>query len=173
MDIIEAIKSRRSVRKFSDKKIDSNKLITILDAIRFAPSAFNRQEWRFVIIKNSETTHKLVEEAKTQQFVAEAPVVVVAFAKSSGPIMSCGQPCYVIDVAIALDHLSLAALEYGVSTCWISGFNENRLKEIFDILDKVRVIALMLLGYPSEQVISEKKRLPLTELLKFEKWSDE
>ncbi|MDG6222236.1 MAG: nitroreductase family protein [Candidatus Bathyarchaeota archaeon] len=173
MDIIEAIKSRRSVRKFSDKKIDSNKLITILDAIRFAPSAFNRQEWRFIIIKNSETIHKLVEEAKTQPFVAEAPVVVVACAKSSGPIMSCGQPCYVIDVAIALDHLSLAALEYGVSSCWISVFNENRLKEIFDIPDKVRVIALMLLGYPSEQVISEKKRLPLTELLKFEKWSDE
>ncbi|WNZ29103.1 MAG: nitroreductase family protein [Candidatus Bathyarchaeota archaeon] len=173
MDIIEAIKSRRSVRKFSDKKIDRNKLITILDATRFAPSAFNRQEWRFIIIKNSETIHKLVEEAKTQPFVAEAPVVVVACAKSSGPIMSCGQPCYVIDVAIALDHLSLAALEYGVSSCWISVFNENKIKEIFDIPDKVRVIALMLLGYPSEQVISEKKRLPLTELLKFEKWSDD
>lgn len=173
MEIIEAIKSRTSVRKFSDKKIDSNTLITILDATRFAPSAFNRQEWRFVVVKDSENMLKMVEEAKTQPFVAEAPVVIVACAKSSGPIMSCGQPCYVIDVAIALDHLSLAALEYGVSSCWVSLFNENKVKEMFDIPDKVRVIALMLLGYPSEQVMSEKKRLPLTKFLKFEKWSDD
>jgi len=173
MDIIEAIKSRRSVRKFSDKKIDSDKLINILEATRFAPSAFNRQEWRFVVVKDSETIHKLVKEAKTLPFVAQSPVVIVACAKSSGPIMSCGQPCFVIDVAIALDHMSLAAMEYGVNSCWVSIFDENIVKKIFDIPEKVRVIALMLLGYPSEEIFSEKKRLPLVKLVKFEKWSDD
>lgn len=173
MDIIEAIKSRKSVRKFSDKKIDSDKLINILEATRFAPSAFNRQEWRFIVVKDPETIHKLVKEAKTLPFVAQAPVVIVACAKSSGPTMSCGQPCFVIDVAIALDHMSLAAMEYDVSSCWVSIFNENVVKKIFGVPEKVRVIALMLLGYPSEQIFSEKKRLPLIKLVKFEKWSDD
>ena len=64
-------------------------------------------------------------------------------------------------------------MEYGVSSCWVSIFNENSVKKIFGIPEKVRVIALMLLGYPSEQVFSEKKRLPLVKLVKFEKWLDD
>lgn len=170
MNVIEAVEFRRSVREFSDKKIESNKLVKILEAARLAPSAFNRQEWRFVLVKDSETIQKLVTEAKSPPFVSKAPVVIVACAKPNGPVMSCGQPCYVIDVAIALDHLSLAAVEYGIGSCWVSLFDETKVREMLGIPDEVRVIALMLLGYPLNPLQSKKRRLPLAQLVRFEKW---
>lgn len=172
MNTVEAIHARKSVRAFSDKQISDNVLNKILEATRFAPSAFNRQEWRLIIVKDSEKIQQLVIQAKTPPFVAKAPVVVVACANANGPIMGCGQPCFVIDVAIALDHLSLAAVEYGVGSCWISVFNGNKIKEIFSIPKEIRVIALMILGYPLKES-NTKKRLPLSQLMKFEKWSDD
>ena len=123
--------------------------------------------------KKPKKIQQLVTQAKAPPFVAKAPVVVVACAKSNGPIMACGQPCFIIDVAIALDHLSLAAVEYGVGSCWISVFDGNKTKEIFSIPKHIRVIALMILGYPLKQTTTEKHRLPLSQLMKFEKWSDD
>jgi nitroreductase len=170
LNVIDAVKFRRSVRDFSEKKLESNKLVKILEAARLAPSAFNRQEWRFVLVKDAETIKKLVTEAKSPPFVSKAPVVIVACAKSNGPVMSCGQPCYVIDVAIALDHLSLAAVEYGIGSCWVSLFDETKVREILRIPDEVRVIALMPLGYPLKPLPSDKKRLPLAQLVRFDIW---
>ena len=170
MDVIQAIKSRESVRSFLDKKVESEKLINILEAARLAPSFFNRQEWRFVIVRDSENKKKLVNYAKSPSYVAEAPIVIVACAKPAGSLTSSGQPSYVMDVAIALDHVTLAAVKYGLGSCWTSVFDEKRVKEILDIPEKIRVIALLPLGYPKNPSLSEKSRLPLAQLIKFEKW---
>lgn len=170
MDVFQAIKSRKSVRSFLDETVESEKLVKILEAARLAPSAFNRQEWRFVIVQDIDNKRKLVNYAKSPSFIAEAPVVIVACAKPNGPVMSCGQPCYIIDVAIALDHVSLAAVEYDLGSCWTSIFDEDKVKEILGIPKEIRVIALMPLGYPKDPSISEKRRLPLAQLIKFENW---
>jgi len=169
MNVMDAIKTRKSVRDYVDKPIEDEKLITVLEAGRLAPSASNRQEWRFVIVCDLEMRKKLAS-ASIQKFVGEAPAVIVACADTDGHIMKCGQPCYPIDVAIALDHMTLAAVELGLGTCWVGAFDEKRVKEILGIPEEIRVVELMAIGYASNPSPVEKKRFPLNTIVKYEHW---
>jgi nitroreductase len=170
MNVVEAIRKRRSVRSYLDKVIEEEKLNAVLEAGRLAPSASNRQEWRFVVVRDGEVRRKLGEAANEQSFVGEAPVVLAACAVTDGHVMSCGQLCYPIDVAIALDHISLAAVEQGLGTCWIGAFNEVKVKEILGIPEKIRVVELMPLGYPVTQAVEEKNRLSFSKIVKYDHW---
>ena len=170
MNVSEAIRKRSSVRSFLDKPIEENILHSVLEAGRLAPSAKNRQESRFIVVKDPKLRSKLAEAAKGQIFVGTAPVVLVACAFDDGYMMTCGQLSYPIDVAIALDHISLAAVEYGLGTCWIGAFYENKVKEILGIPKDVRVVELMPIGYPTNQCNKEKNRLPLNEIIKQDRW---
>jgi nitroreductase len=170
MNVLDAIKTRKSVRAYLDKPVEDEKLDTILKAARLAPSAANLQEWRFVVVRDSDKRKKLVEAAKGQTFVGEAPIVLVACAETDNHVMTCGQLCYPIDVAIALDHITLTAVELGLGTCWIGKFEEKKVKEILDIPEEIHVVELMPLGYPSDPSPVEKKRLPLEKIVKYEHW---
>jgi len=170
MDVMDAIKTRKSVRAYLDRPVEDEKLNAILEAARLAPSASNRQEWRFVIVREPKTRIKLAAAAGGQMFVEEAPVLIVACAETDGHVMRCGQPCYPIDVAIALDHMSLAAVELGLGSCWIGLFDEKKVKEILRIPDEIRVVELMSLGYPSDPATINKKRFPLDRIVRYERW---
>jgi len=170
MNVIDAIRTRKSVRAYVDQAVEEEKLNIVLEAGRLAPSASNRQEWRFVIVRELDTRKKLAEAAGSQAFVGEAPVVIVACADTDGHIMKCGQLCCPIDVAIALDHMTLAAVELGLGTCWIGMFEEKKVKKILDIPEKIRVVGLMPLGYPANPSAVEKKRLPFDRIVKYEHW---
>ena len=124
MNVMDAIKTRKSVRAYAYRPVEDDTLNRILEAARLAPSASNRQEWRFVIVREPEIRKKLARVAGDQEFVGDAPVVVIACADTDGHVMKCGHPCYLIDVAIALDHIALAATELGLGTCWIGNFDE-------------------------------------------------
>ena len=173
MTVRQAIRARRSVRAYQDKPIEQEKLDRILEAARLAPSASNRQEWRFVVVRDPDKRARLVEAASGQAFVGQAPVVIVACAKHDGRMMRCGQACYPIDVAIALEHIALQAVEEGLGTCWIGAFDEAAAKEICGIpeTDDVRVIELMPLGYPADSA-REKSRLAMDEIVMFEEWRE-
>jgi len=170
VDVIQAIKSRKSVRSFLDKKVESEKVTNILEMARLAPSFLNRQDWRFVIIRDVKTKDKLVNYAKSPSFVAESPIIIVGCGKTIEPITSSDQSSYIIDAVIALNQVTLAAVEYGLGSCWISIFDEKKVKEILDIPEEIKVIGLIALGYPKDQSVSEKRRIPLAQLIKFEKW---
>jgi nitroreductase len=170
MKVIDAMKTRKSVRAYLNTPIEKKKMNTILNAARLAPSASNRQEWRFIIVSDPKLRSKLAEAANRQSFVGEAPLIIVACAETDNHVMSCGQLCYPIDVAIALDHITLAAVEQGLGTCWIGAFDEQKVKEILSIPNKIRVVELMPIGYPSDPSISKKNRLSLNEIVKYEHW---
>lgn len=170
MNVIDAIQTRKSVRQFLNKPVEEDKLQLILSAGRLAPSASNRQEWRFVVIRDPEIRQRLAEAAREQYFIGEAPVVIVACAATDTHIMPCGLPCFSIDVAIALDHITLAAVEQGLGTCWIGAFNQDQVKHILGIPDEIRVVELMPLGYPADPTPIEKRRLPLTTIVHYEHW---
>ncbi len=169
MYVMEAIKQRRSIRNFANRPVEEEKLNLILEAARLSPSAANRQEWRFVIVRDKETRQKLMRAAKGQAFVGQAPVVVAACAETDNHVMTCGQLCYPIDVAIAIDHMTLKAVEEGLGTCWIGAFYENEVKKILGIPDDIRVVQLLTLGYP-EEVPPPRPRLSLGEIVHYEKW---
>ncbi len=170
MNIMEAIRTRKSVRAYLDRPVEDEKLCLVLEAARLAPSASNRQEWRFVIVREPETREKIAVVAGMQSFVAQAPVVIAACADTDEYVMRCGQMSYPIDVTIALDHLMLAAVEQGLGTCWIGKFDEKKVKEILGIPEKIRVVALLPLGYPVDPSAVAKDRLPLDQLVKYEYW---
>ncbi len=168
--VIEAIKLRKSVRSWEDRPIEEEKLAAVLEAARLAPSASNRQEWRFVVVREAATRKKLASAANNQAFVGEAPVVLACCAESDNHRMSCGQLCYPIDLAIAIDHIALAAVELGLGTCWIGAFQEDKVKALLGIPDEVRVVELLPLGYPADPSPKEKKRKPLDDLVHWDRW---
>ncbi|MFH1038608.1 MAG: nitroreductase family protein [PVC group bacterium] len=170
MDVYEAIRRRKSVRSFQKREVEEEVLNRLLEAARLAPSAKNFQEWRFVVVRDPETRGKLSQAARGQTFVAEAPVVLACCAETDGHVMTCGQLCYPIDVAIAVDHITLCAAAEGLGTCWIGAFFEDRAREILHIPPEVRIVALLPIGYPAAPDPVEKSRLPLAEIVKYERW---
>lgn len=171
MDVMEAIRTRRSVRSYEDRPVEEEKLAAVLEAGRLAPSAKNLQEWRFVVVRDAETRKKLMVAAKDQSFVGEAPVVIACCAETDNHVMSCGQLCYPIDVAISIDHMTLKAVEEGLGTCWVGAFHEDQAKAVLGIPDEVRVVELLALGYPKYGETGQpKSRMAMNEIVHWEKW---
>jgi len=171
MDVMEAIKRRCSVRSYQDRAVEKEKLGIILEAARLAPSANNRQEWRFIVVQDKNTRQRLMKAARNQTFVGQAPVVIACCAQTDNHAMTCGQLCYPIDVAIAIEHMALKATEEGLGTCWIGAFYEEQVKEILGIPKDIRVVELLALGYPDKPCPSHKDRLSLEEIVMYERWS--
>jgi nitroreductase len=169
MNVMEAIRTRRSIRCYLSKPVEDEKLQQVLEAGRLAPSSANRQEWRFVVVRDAEMRIKLMSAAKNQPFVGQAPVVIACCAQTDQHVMTCGEMCYSIDVAIAVDHMTLAAWELGLGTCWIGAFYADQVKEILGIPEEVPVVELLALGYP-ESVPSPTKRLSLEEIVHYDRW---
>ncbi len=172
MTVWEAIQKRFSVRQYQERSVESEKLDRVLEAARLAPSAGNRQEWRFVVVTDADMRRKMVPAANGQKFVGEAAVVIVACAVGTDHVMSCGQLSYPIDVAIALEHIALQATEEGLGTCWIGAFDEEKVKELLSIPESVRVVELMTLGYPAT-VAGLKSRLERDEIVMYGQWTAE
>jgi nitroreductase len=170
MDVMEAIKRRCSVRSYQDRAVEKEKLEIILEAARLAPSASNRQEWRFIVVQDRNTRQRLMKAAKNQAFVAQAPVVIVCCAETDNHAMTCGQLCYPIDMAIAIEHMVLKATEEDLGTCWIGAFYEDQVKEILGIPGDIRAVELLALGYPDKPCPSHKDRLALQEIVMYEGW---
>jgi len=173
MDIYEAIKQRTSVRAYSSKPVEDEKLIKILDAARLAPSGKNGQPWIFIVVKDEQMRKKLVPACKEQEFVAQAPVVIVACGKEELAYKKMGGywNSLPVDIGIALEHLMLAATAEGLGTCWIGAFFEEEVKKLMSIPDDVKVVALTPVGYPA----GEKKWRPrksLDEIVMYEKWQE-
>lgn len=170
MDVMDAIFARRSIRSFLPKSIEPEKLERVLDAGRQAPSASNQQPWRLVVVTDPLTRQRLAHAARDQKFVGDAPAVLVGCAITSDRIMTCGQHCYPIDLAICLTTISLAAVSQGLGTCWVGAFFENQVKEILGIPADVRVVELMPIGYPAENP-SAHPRKPMAEFAVINKWA--
>lgn len=171
MDVYEAIRTRYSVRKWQDRPVEEDKLRRILEAARMAPSAKNLQEWRFVVVTDPELRRRLVPAARDQAFIGEAPVVIVGCAVDTSKVMTCGLHSYIIDLAIAMDHITLAAVAEGLGTCWIGAFYEDKVKEVLGIPPEVRVVELMPLGYPADESAPAKRRKPYEEMVVRDRWA--
>jgi len=168
--VLEAIKKRQSVRSYQEKEIPEEILQQILEAGRLAPSASNRQGWKFIVVKDEHLKQKLVPVCRNQKFVGEASLVIVGCATNLEHIMPCGEHSYPIDLAIALDHMSLEAASLGLGTCWIGAFYQDQVKEILSVPKNIRIVALMSVGYPKE-LGSKTGRKPLSEIICYNKYT--
>lgn len=144
-DAIEAIMERRSVRKYKPQPIPKEHLMTILEAARQAPSAGNRQPWRFVVVRDPEVKRRLGEACNNQTWIADADVIIAGL---SVPAES--ERWHDKDVMIAMQNLIIAATALGYGTCWIGAFNHEKVKEVLGIPEDINVVALTPVGVPNE-----------------------
>jgi nitroreductase len=168
MEIYKAVKKRYSCRSYLDKPIEKDKLQRIMDAARFAPSARNGQDWRFVIVTDKAVKARLLDGGTSQKFLANSAIVVGC--SVNGGTMSCGQPVAAIDVAIAMEHIALAATCEDLATCWIGSFSPEPVRQVLGIPANVVVVELMALGYPADTQ-PEPKRMRLDEIVCYDKWT--
>ncbi|MBU4483026.1 MAG: nitroreductase family protein, partial [Actinomycetia bacterium] len=136
MDLIE---KRKSIRSYKPQDVEEEKLNYILQAFRKAPSAKNLQPWKLIVVKDKKKISDLSIACNNQTFISEAPVLIVACAKEDEAygVMGGYMNSYPVDVALALEHLILAATEKGLGTCWIGAFKEKLVKDLLDVPDNV------------------------------------
>lgn len=169
MSVLDVIRQRRSVRAYKSDPIPEESLHRVLEAARLAPSGKNLQPWKFIIAQDSELKKKLAEASNAQDFIAAAPIVLVACGFPEECYRSMGRymKSWPVDVTIALEHLILQAQEEGLGTCWIGSFEEREVKSLLAVPEHVRVLALTPLGYPGE-IPESRGRKSLEEIVSYD-----
>jgi len=148
MNFLELAKFRYSVRKYDKKQVEQSALDYILEAARVAPSAANYQPWYFIVVSD-ETVRKEMWEVYTRPWFRDAPVYLVLCAdhKISWKRLD-GKDHADIDLAIAADHMTLAAAELGLGTCWICNFDKQKCAEVMKLPQHIEPVIILSLGYP-------------------------
>lgn len=166
----EVILERRSIRSFRSDPIPEEHLGKILTAAQRAPSAGNRQPWHFYVVRNYELKQALAEAAFDQEFVAQAPVVIVVCAdpeRSAVRYGERGKTLYSIqDTASAVMNIWLTVVELGLASCWVGAFDEARAAKSLSLPSHLRPVAILPVGFPGEQGRITPRR-PLEEIITF------
>jgi len=178
MNVFKAIQSRRSIRKFRPDPIPEEHLDKVLEAARLAPSAGNRQPWRFVVVKDETTRARMADLADNQTFVGSAPVVIAAFGDPDDSPASYRQDpmvAYKQDPMIAVEHMCLVAVELGLGTCWIGPASPNydveEIKRLLGIPERMYMTCLLPLGYPDHSP-NARSRKPREKIIFHERYSE-
>jgi len=169
MDILNLISKRRSVREYTTDEIEQEKIDYLIECARLAPSASNRQPWKFVIVKSPEK-RELLQQCYHREWLTQPPVCIIALAETTQSWKRSfdGKDHGEIDVTIALEHIVLAAAEKGLGTCWICNFNINLCKELFLFPENLVPVAILPIGYPAkepEEITNRKSTQEITETI--------
>jgi nitroreductase len=185
MDLFEAMRTRRSIRKYSGQPVEDEKLENVLEAVRTAPSWSNFQCWRLIVVKDATVKEKISQLSYVDSFfgpkgykanpsrkaLAEAPVVIVLCADPAQSGDLWGQKYYLVDAGIAAQNLMLAARAQGLGTVFVGVYVEEELKQLLHIPDDIRIVGLFPLGYPLEEKKDGPPRKSLQEVCFNEKWT--
>jgi nitroreductase len=178
---MDVIRTRKSTRNYKDKDVEEEKINLILEAARLAPSWANKQCWNYVVVSDKEKIQKLAAGI-INSWMKNTTLVIVACADPKKSGSKNGMDYYLVDVAISMEHLVLAATSLGLGTCWIGGFDETKVKKILNIPEKIKVVAMTPIGYPSDEGIRNKlarkviradTRKALEDMVHFNEWSDQ
>jgi len=171
MEFFEVVKKRYSVRSYRRDPVEDHKLQQVLEAVRLAPTADNRQPFEFIVIHTAGKEAELRRIYDRAWFV-QAPVIICGCAIPARAWVRQDSKDYCdVDIAIAMDHLVLAATDLGLGTCWIAAFNPDLTREVLGLPDSVETIAFTPLGYADDQH-GAKKRKPLTDIVRYEHWQE-
>lgn len=169
MEFSELIRKRYSVRAYKPDAVEEDKLQQILEAVRLAPTASNRQPFQLIIIHTAGREAELRRIYNRDWFV-QAPLVICACGiPAQNWVRSDGKNYNDVDVAIAMDHLILAATDVGLGTCWVAEFDPAAAREVLGLPDGVEPIAFTPLGYPADHS-QPKVRKALSDLVRYESW---
>jgi len=168
LKVFDAIKNRRSIRKYEETAVEKEKILRVLEGARLAQSAANRQPYGFVVVKDKGTIKKL-SSATYQEWIAPVMIAVCVNPKESW-VRKDDEEFWKVDAGLTMQNLSLIAFAEGLGTCWIAAFDEKKAKSILGIEKPLRVLALTPLGYPAEKKGPITNRKSIDELIHYEKW---
>lgn len=155
MDVFDAITSRPSITKYKNEGVEREKIARLLEAARWAPSAGNMQTWEFIIVQDLDLLEKLADHAHNQPHVREAPVAIVILAdldKAERQYGDRGRDLYAVqETAAAMQNIMLEAYDQGLGAAWVGAFEEESVKNLLDIPDNLRPMAIVTVGYPDER----------------------
>lgn len=169
MTFNELVKARQSVRSFKDTPPTKDQLVQVLKAAQNAPSAVNFQPWSFIVITDKQKLAQLHDCYHRDWFnTAPACIVAIGHHDQSWHRQSDTKDFCDVDVSIAITHLTLQATELSLGTCWVCNFDAPKVSALFQLDDKQEPIALIPIGYPTDDVkIVEKKRKSIVEITKW------
>ncbi len=174
--VLEVIRNRKSVRKYSSRPVEKEKIIKMAQAARLSPSASNKQPWRFVAVTDKDLVKKAVKQAlgPMNSWAITAPCLIVGCSVRKDVITHwiaeaiSGVRYHILDLGISMEHMVLQAEQMGLSTCWIGWFNEKKLKKLLRIPPAWRIMSLISVGYRNgDYKPGAKKKLPLDKILIF------
>ena len=165
MNMLELSRQRFSARKFTDQKVSPSDLDYLLECARLAPSAVNRQPWRFVVVESEEAKARL-RQVYNGEWFATAPLYIVCYAHTGRCwTRAADQKAHGdIDVAIAAEHICLAATERGLGSCWVCNYDPDLMRSLFPLPDHEAVVILPVGHIAPDCPQKAKDRLPLAEL---------
>ena len=167
MEFLNLVRSRFSVRKYQDTPVENEKIEKIFSTVRLAPSACNIQPWIFIVVRDKDSRF-LFEKVYNKPWFFTAPIIIAACCdRGIAWRRNDGKEYGDVDVAIAVDHLTLAAAEAGLGTCWIGAFNSDAARSVLRLPETVDPVALTPLGYPASEP-GEKVRKKINEILHWE-----
>ncbi|HEX7976518.1 MAG TPA: nitroreductase family protein [Anaerolineales bacterium] len=169
MEFSELISQRYSVRAYRPDPVEDEKLYPVLEAARLAPTAANRQPFSLIVMHTAGRQADL-HRIYPREWFTQAPLLICACGiRSQAWIRKDGRSYLDIDIAIAMDHLTLAAADLGLGTCWIASFDERAARQVFGLPLEVEPVIMTTLGYPADEP-PPKERKPLSDLIRFEHW---
>lgn len=179
MKFIELIEKRQSVRKYSDRSVEKEKIVRCVEAARLAPSACNAQPWKYVVIDDPELKTKVAKEtysaiAPFNKFALQAPVIVAIVMEKPNFLSQFGgrvkdKDFYLIDIGISAEHFCLQATEEGLGTCMLGWFNEKAIIKLLGMPSRKRLGILITVGYAAEE-LREKKRKKFSDMSSYNKY---
>jgi nitroreductase len=170
MEFAELVRQRYSVRAYKPDPVPEEVLARVLEAARLAPTASNRQPFRLLVIRTAGRGKELARVYQRPWFVQGPLVIGVCSLPAEAWVRRDGKNYADVDATIAMDHLVLAAASEGLGTCWVAAFDPAAAREVLALPAGVEPIAFTPLGYPADQP-PEKKRRPLADLVRRERWS--
>jgi len=165
MNFLELVKNRYSCRAYKPLAVEKVKLEYILECVRFAPSAVNKQPWRFHIVNNEEDKAKLQKCYDREWFKTPPLYIIASILHDEEWVRADGKHHGNIDIAIAVEHLCLAATEQGVASCWVCNFDAALCKELFALPENEEPAVFIPLGYAADEP-TEKKRKEAGEIIR-------
>ena len=170
---MKTIFNRRTIRRYKVDPVPEDKINYVLEAARLAPSYYNEQSWKFIIVTENHAKEKILKTISTLSRVTlnpPPPILIIGCADPKKSAVKGDQGYYLLEMGIAMEHLMLAATELGLGTAWICAFDEDAVKRILGIPNNIRVVAMTPLGYPDEKKEGIEERKPRKEIICKESW---
>ncbi|MDD3981001.1 MAG: nitroreductase family protein [Spirochaetia bacterium] len=178
---MKEIEQRKSVRKYSSKQVEKEKLDAILESARIAPSGHNKQPWHFIVVSDPEKRQEIATVSKQQRWMISAPLHIVCIADIRARVQS-PEPTYVDeetpsfelkrvirDTAIAASHILLEARHQGLDTCWVGYYDQKDIRPVLGIPEDKFVVGVVTLGYADESPVP-RPRKRIEEIVHYERW---